>query len=82
MEENKKDMLSKCNMCRGHGRSIFRFVVTLFVIMIAFWCGLRLGELRGYIASMNSRENIRFYVHDYSRMDLPKAPMKSVEIDD
>ncbi len=80
MEDTKsktKDIKEKGCSCfchHKHTHSAFRFIMTLLVIMIAFWCGLKLGELRGYIYSTQMREPVRFYVNDYQK----EKPMKTV----
>lgn len=52
-----------CEQC-GHRHQhhyIFRMLLTLFVVITAFWCGLKIGELKGFIiASQTSPRPIHF----------------------
>lgn len=40
-----------CEHCgpRHHHHYVFRVLLTLFVVITAFWCGLKIGELKGFI---------------------------------
>lgn len=88
MEDTKsktKDMKEKgcgCFCHHRHTNSAFRFVMTLLVIMVAFWCGLKLGELRGYIYSMQSQKPVRFYMTEYKN-DRPSKtePVLDINLD-
>lgn len=51
--------LKDCEQCghKHHHHYMFRIILTIFVVITAFWCGLKIGELKGFIIA--SQTNIR-----------------------
>lgn len=64
--ENNQDNNKKCN-CSGHstwctgntGRH--RLVILVIIVLLAFWLGMKLGEIKGFMYSMHNS----FYMIDH-----------------
>ncbi|MFZ4500576.1 MAG: hypothetical protein ACOYMZ_03775 [Minisyncoccia bacterium] len=56
MAESKKEIAGTCD-CTTNGGMIMkrhmmhRMIFVLLVVILAFWCGLKLGEIKGFMAA-------------------------------
>jgi hypothetical protein len=74
--------LKDCEQCahRHHHHYVLRVVLTIFVVITAFWCGLKIGELKGFIiASQTSVRPVQFQMmspsgrEDFRSMKLERS---------
>lgn len=78
---NKKESKDTCD-CSGHDYvhrdATRRMILVVVVVIIAFWCGLQLGEIKGYLAA--SFANVPTHQRGVMRYDMgdrKEMPMKA-----
>jgi hypothetical protein len=51
-KENGSDMYCQCPNCQGHyhGHYWLRWLVGLFILLVVFWLGVKIGEFKGEFA--------------------------------
>lgn len=56
--------IKDCDTCghrHHHHHPILRMVLTIFIVILVFWCGLKIGELKGFIiANQTSFRPVQF----------------------
>lgn len=70
--------LKECGQCghKHHHHYIFRVILTIFVVMTAFWCGLKIGELKGFIiASQTNFRPVQFQTFSPDTKDFRSIKM-------
>ena len=91
MAESKKEIAGTCD-CTTNGGMIMkrhmmhRMIFVLLVVILAFWCGLKLGEIKGFMAAtygygMHHRGGAMIYTAtDHPMMIEKVAPSTSATV--
>ncbi|HEY0980449.1 MAG TPA: hypothetical protein VGE18_03530 [Candidatus Paceibacterota bacterium] len=86
-ETSKKEIVNVCDCTTNGGmmmqrHMMHRMIFVLLVVMLAFWCGLKLGEIKGFMAStygygMHHRGGTMLYTSAERPMMMEKKAVPS-----